>query len=250
MIKICKLLDFLKDFFKTYRILKTEEGGNSMKISVAIDGPAGAGKSTIAKILGKKLDLMYINTGSMYRAVTLKALEKDISSDKIMELCNLVDSLTMTFQNDRLYVNGIDVNDELNHPIISQNVSKYAAIKEIRQKLVKMQRDLSKEYSVIMDGRDIGTVVLKDANYKFFLTAAPEERASRRYKELNLKGLDVNYDSILKDMLQRDYEDSNREIDPLTKASDAIEVNCTDLSIDETVNYLYNYIINSNSTLK
>jgi cytidylate kinase len=219
-----------------------------MKISVAIDGPAGAGKSTIAKILGKKLDLMYINTGSMYRAVTLKALEKDISSDKIEEICNLIDSLTMTFHNDRLYLNGIDVNDELNHPIISQNVSRYAAIREVRQKLVKMQRDLSKEYSVIMDGRDIGTVVLKEANYKFFLTAAPEERASRRYKELSLKGLDVNYDSILKDMIQRDYEDSHREVDPLTKAPDAIEVNCTALSIEETVDSLYYYIINSKST--
>jgi cytidylate kinase len=218
-----------------------------LKFSVAIDGPAGAGKSTIAKILAKKLELMYINTGAMYRALTLEALETNISSDNVKALCELLESLTMTFKNDRLYLNGVDVNDELNLPNISQNVSKYASIREIRQKLVKMQRELSYENNVIMDGRDIGTVVLKDAPYKFFLTASPEVRAERRYEELKNKGLNVEYKDILADMIQRDYEDTHRQVDPLSKAEDAVEVNCTELNIDETVEFLYNYIIENNN---
>jgi cytidylate kinase len=217
-----------------------------LKFSVAIDGPAGAGKSTIAKILAKKLELMYINTGSMYRALTLEALENNISSDNVEALCQLLESLTMTFKNDRLYLNGVDVNEELSLPNISQNVSKYASIREIRQKLVKMQRELSYENNVIMDGRDIGTVVLKDAPYKFFLTASPEVRAERRYEELKNKGLNVEYKDILADMIQRDYEDTHRQVDPLSKAEDAVEVNCTELNIDETVEFLYNYIIENN----
>lgn len=214
-----------------------------MRISVAIDGPAGAGKSTIAKILGEKLNLMYINTGAMYRAVTLVALQNNISPENIEALSILTDSLEMHFKEDRLILNGKDVSDLITNPEISNNVSRYAAISEIRERLVNLQRRMSLKYDVIMDGRDIGTVVLRDAAFKFFLTASPEERARRRYEELILKGLPVVYEEILHDIIRRDYADSHREVSPLIKAADAVEIDTTGLDIDSVVNKLYNYII-------
>ncbi|WP_202127709.1 (d)CMP kinase [Clostridium sp. C8-1-8] len=213
-----------------------------LRLSVAIDGPAGAGKSTIAKIVAKKYNLMYINTGAMYRAVTYKALEKDISPENIEALCELIKDMEMHFENDELYLNGVNINDQLTLPNISKSVSAYASIKEVRVRLVTLQRDMSKRYNVIMDGRDIGTVVLKDASFKFFLTASPEERATRRYEELKAKGLEVQYDSILKEIIQRDYLDSNREIDPLTKAEDALELDTTGINIEQVVEKICEYI--------
>lgn len=214
-----------------------------MKLNVAIDGPAGAGKSTIAKMVGNKFNLMYINTGSMYRAITLKALEKNITPDNIEMLCNLMNNLEMHFENNRLVLNGKDVNDELTLPKISENVSNYAAILEVRKKLVNLQQKMAEKYDVIMDGRDIGTVVLKDAPFKFYITASPEERASRRYKELCSKNIKVNYDNILKEIKKRDYIDSNRKINPLTKANDAIEIDTTTMSINEVVDSICSFII-------
>ncbi|ABK61130.1 cytidylate kinase [Clostridium novyi A str. 4552] len=213
-----------------------------MKLNVAIDGPAGAGKSTIAKMVGSKFNLMYINTGSMYRAITLKALENNINSDNIEKLCDLMSNLEMHFENDRLILNGEDVNDALTLPKISENVSNYAAILEVREKLVYLQQKMAEKYDVIMDGRDIGTVVLKDAPFKFYITASPEERASRRYKELCSKNIEVNYDNILEEIKKRDYIDSTRKINPLTKAKDAIEIDTTTMSIDEVVNSICSII--------
>ncbi|WMJ81925.1 (d)CMP kinase [Clostridium sp. MB40-C1] len=213
-----------------------------MRIIVAIDGPAGAGKSTIAKRVGEKFNLMYINTGSMYRAVTLKALEKDIHYTNMDKLCRLVDTMDMYFQNDELILNGENVNDKLTLPYISNNVSNYASIKEVRHRLVAIQRKMAEKYDVIMDGRDIGTVVLKDAPFKFFLTASPEERARRRYEELKLKKLDVNYENILDEIKKRDYIDCNREADPLTKSKDAIEIDSTNMNIEEVVEKICSYI--------
>ncbi|KGN02822.1 cytidylate kinase [Clostridium novyi A str. 4570] len=213
-----------------------------MKLNVAIDGPAGAGKSTIAKMVGNKFNLMYINTGSMYRAITLKALENNINSDNIEKLCDLMSNLEMHFENDRLILNGEDVNDALTLPKISENVSNYAAILEVREKLVYLQQKMAEKYDVIMDGRDIGTVVLKDAPFKFYITASPEERASRRYKELCSKNIEVNYDNILEEIKKRDYIDSTRKINPLTKAKDAIEIDTTTMSIDEVVDSICSII--------
>lgn len=218
-----------------------------MNLSVAIDGPAGAGKSTIAKLLGEKFNLMYINTGSMYRAVTLKALEKNIKAENLNELFPLIDSLSMHFENNRLILNGVDVNDKLSLPNISNTVSLYASIKEVRERLVKLQQDMAKNFDVIMDGRDIGTVVLKDATFKFFLTATPEERADRRYKEFISNGIISDYNEILQDIKKRDYIDSHREVDPLKKADDAIEIDTTGLGISEVVDKMA-YIMNE--TLK
>lgn len=211
-------------------------------ITVAIDGPAGAGKSTIAKIIGEKFNLMYINTGSMYRAVTLKALENNISANEVDKLLVMIDGMDMHFENDELILNGENINSLITMPNISKNVSAYASIREVRERLVNLMRKMALKYSVIMDGRDIGTVVLKDANFKFFLTASPEERADRRYKELMEKGVEVNYDEILQDIIKRDYLDSNREVDPLRKAEDAIAIDTTGIGIMGVVEKISSYM--------
>ncbi|MCX0370521.1 (d)CMP kinase [Clostridium perfringens] len=211
-------------------------------ITVAIDGPAGAGKSTIAKIIGEKFNLMYINTGSMYRAVTLKALENNILAEEVDKLLVMIDGMDMHFENDELILNGENINSLITMPNISKNVSAYASIREVRERLVNLMRKMALKYSVIMDGRDIGTVVLKDANFKFFLTASPEERADRRYKELMEKGVEVNYDEILQDIIKRDYLDSNREVDPLRKAEDAIEIDTTGIGIMGVVEKISSYM--------
>lgn len=213
-----------------------------MKISVAIDGPAGAGKSTIAKLVGKKYNLMYINTGAMYRAVALKAKENILKPENINEICTLIKKMEMHFENDDLILNGENVQDKITTPEISNIVSSYASIPEVRTMLVKLQQDMSNKFNVIMDGRDIGTVVLKDASFKFFLTASPEERAKRRFNELHGKNIDCSYDQILKDIIDRDYIDTNRAADPLRKADNAIEIDTTNLDIDEVVNLITEYI--------
>lgn len=213
-----------------------------MRISVAIDGPAGAGKSTVAKLLAEKFGFMYINTGAMYRAVTLSAVENNISSDDVEGLCKLVDSLEMHFEGDDIFLNDENISEKITTPEISNNVSRYAAISEVRERLVFLQRKMSEKYSVVMDGRDIGTVVLKNAQFKFFLVASAEERAKRRYEEFISKGMKVNYDKILEDIKKRDYLDSTREVSPLTKAEDAIEIDSTYMSIEEVVDTMVEYI--------
>lgn len=213
-----------------------------MKLSVAIDGPAGAGKSTIAQLVAKEFNLMYINTGAMYRAVTLKAKENNISPKDISALCDLIDTMEMHFENDDLYLNGVNVQDKLTVPEISTSVSAYASILEVRKKLVAMQSAMSKKFNVIMDGRDIGTVVLKDSPYKIFLTATPEERAKRRFDEMTNRGINCSYEEILKDIIRRDHIDSTREIDPLKKASDAVEIDTTGLNIQEVTQNIIDYI--------
>lgn len=213
-----------------------------MEISVAIDGPAGAGKSTIAKIIGEKFNLMYINTGAMYRAVTLKAMNLNVSEDNVADLVKIVESLEMHFEEDHLFVNNEDLTDMINMPIISNNVSRYAAVPEIREILVKLQQNIAKKFNVIMDGRDIGTVVLVDAPFKFYLTASSEERAKRRYEELNSKGIEVDYNTILSEIIKRDYVDTHREITPLIKAEDAIEIDSSALDINGVVETIVGYI--------
>lgn len=216
-----------------------------MRIAVAIDGPAGAGKSTIAKLVGKKFDLMYINTGAMYRAVALSAKINNIKTTEIDSLMNMIDKMEMHFENDDLILNGVNIQDEITLPEISEIVSQYASIQEVRSKLVVLQRKMSEKYNVIMDGRDIGTVVLKDSKFKFFLTATPEERARRRFTELINRGIDVNYDKLLEDIIKRDYIDSHREVDPLKKADDAIEIDSSNYNINEVTEIICNFIENA-----
>ena len=222
--------------------MKLGNGDKILRISVAIDGPAGAGKSTIAKLVGEKYNLMYINTGAMYRAVALQAKENNLLPEKIDEICNLISNMEMHFENDDLILNGENIQEKITMPSISSIVSGYASIPEVRSILVKLQRDMSSKFDVIMDGRDIGTVVLKDASFKFFLTASPEERANRRFKELQERNLECSYDQILKDIIDRDYKDTHRVTDPLHKADDAIEIDTTNLDINGVVNTINAYI--------
>ncbi|NLZ49982.1 MAG: (d)CMP kinase [Clostridiales bacterium] len=209
-----------------------------MRISIAIDGPAGAGKSTIAKKIANKLGIMYINTGLMYRAITFKALEKNIAPEDVEGLIKLIDNIEMYFENNNIFINGEDLTSKLTTQEINKSVASYAAIPEVRERLVELQRNLSNKFDVIMDGRDIGTVVLKNAAFKFYLTASPEERANRRYRELTAKGIEASYEEILKDIIDRDYKDMHREVNPLRKAEDAIEIDSTSLSIDEVVDLI------------
>ncbi|MCR1974928.1 (d)CMP kinase [Clostridium sporogenes] len=206
-----------------------------LNISIAIDGPAGAGKSTIAKIIGKKLNIMYINTGSMYRAVTLMALENNIEPSDIESLKSLINSMDISFNGNNIIVNGKDLEEDIRMPIINNNVSKYAAVEEVRELLVSMQQNISKKYNVIMDGRDIGTVVLKDAPYKFFITASAEVRAKRRLKELKEKHINIDFEDVLKEIKERDYIDSNRKINPLKQSEDAILIDTSNFTIEEVV---------------
>ena len=210
-----------------------------MRISVAIDGPAGAGKSTIAKLVAKKFDLMYINTGAMYRAVALKSNENGLTPDKVDDICALIEGMEMEFVNDDLVLNGVNIQNEITVPEISGIVSDYASVPEVRVKLVELQREMSKRFNVI------GTVVLKDAPFKFFLTATPEERANRRFKELKERNIECEYEVILKDIIERDYKDSHREVDPLRKADDAIEVDTTGLNIKEVTEKINSVISNN-----
>lgn len=213
-----------------------------MNFNIAIDGPAGSGKSTIANLLANKYNLMYINTGAMYRAVTLFAKENNIKPEDTEKLSKLINDLQMHFEKEKLIVNGEEVNDRITMPEISNSVSDYAKVQVVRELLVKAQKKLGEEYNVIMDGRDIGTNVLTEAKYKFFLTANPEERAKRRYLELTNKGLEVKFEDILNDIIKRDLIDSTREISPLKKADDAIEIDTSKLNIDDVVNYICEYI--------
>ena len=213
-----------------------------MRLSVAVDGPAGAGKSTIAKLLGDKFNLMYINTGAMYRAVALFAIRKNIAIENVPALCKMTQSLEMHFECDNLIVNNEDISEEIILPTISNVVSLYAAIPEIREILVELQRSMSYKYNVIMDGRDIGTVVLEDASFKFFLTANAEKRAERRHNELILKGINLTYNDILDAIIKRDYIDTNRKINPLLKAKDAIEIDSSNKNIEEVINIMSCYI--------
>ena len=210
---------------------------------IAIDGPAGSGKSTISKLVAKDLDLIYLDTGAMYRLVTLKALKMGILDENLENLDKineLLDNLEIDIREDGFYLDGVDVSEEIRKPIVSENVSKIAAIKEVRIKMVDLQRKFSKAKNVILDGRDIGTVVFPNADLKFFLVADARERANRRYKELTEKGENVSLEEIYQNILMRDKIDSTREEAPLKKAEDAIEVDTTSKSIDEVKEEILN----------
>jgi len=216
---------------------------NSNRLVIAIDGPAGAGKSTIAKKIADILDIEYIDTGAMYRAFTLKVLNSNIDINNLDEILKLLDTTTIEFKNRHIYLDGTRVDEEIRNNIISNNVSQIAKIKEVREKMVELQQKLAISNNVIMDGRDIGTVVLPNANYKFFLTASVEERAKRRYKELIQKGIsNITYEQILEEIKKRDEIDSNREVSPLRKSQDAYVIDTTNKTIDETVQEIISII--------
>lgn len=211
-----------------------------MSVAVALDGPAGAGKSSVAKKAAKELDFIYVDTGALYRTIGLAAMRENIepvASDEVFDLLKRI-KVELTF-NDKgeqiVLLNGEDVSGQIRTPEASMTASKISAIPEVRAFLLDLQRSMAKTNNVIMDGRDIGTVVLPDAQVKIFLTAAPEARAGRRYKELIEKGMDVNYEDILKDVIERDNFDMNREIAPLKPAEDSVTVDTTELDFEQSV---------------
>lgn len=203
--------------------------------SIAIDGPAGSGKSTIAKIIAKIKNLVYIDTGAMYRAITLKLLNNSIDLNDIEKIKEILSKTSILFVDNSLILDGEDVTEDIRMPIIDSNVSKVAAIPEVRKRLVELQQDIARRYDVIMDGRDIGTRVLIESNNKFFITASAEIRGVRRYEELKTKGVEVNYDDVLSQIMKRDKIDSSREVDPLKQAEDAILIDTSNLEIEQVV---------------
>lgn len=202
---------------------------------IAVDGPAGAGKSTIAKIVADKLNINYIDTGAMYRAITYKVLQNDIDVNNEDQIIEIAKNSDIDFKDNNIYLDGKILKEEIRTPEVSNNVSNIAQIKEVRYLMVDVQREIGNKNSVILDGRDIGSYVFPNADYKFFLVASPEERGERRYKELIKKGYDTSLEEVIKDVIRRDEIDSNREFAPLVKASDAIEIDTTGKSIDEVV---------------
>ena len=208
--------------------------------SIAIDGPAGAGKSTIAKRLAKELGYHYVDTGAIYRTVAYFLDLWGVSPKDVDAVNRYIDELTIGIEYDEdglqhMIMNGMDVTGEIRTQDISQKASLVAAHAVVREVLLDMQRDVAKVYNVIMDGRDIGTVVLPKADVKIFLTADPEVRAKRRYDELVAKGQKANLDVILKEIKQRDYQDTHREVAPLKMARDSVKVDTSNLDIDQVV---------------
>ncbi|HZK37440.1 MAG TPA: (d)CMP kinase [Clostridia bacterium] len=205
-------------------------------IQIAVDGPAGSGKSTIAKKIADRLNITYIDTGAMYRALTYKVLINNIGVENEDAVIELARKSKIEFLKNNIYLDDDIVNEEIRLPEVSKNVSYVAKIPQVRKILVDTQRKLALNQDVVMDGRDIGTYVLKDANFKIFLTATVEERSHRRYLELKNKGLDVTLDDVKKDIINRDKIDREREFSPLVEADDAIIIDTTDLSIEDVVN--------------
>lgn len=205
-------------------------------IQIAVDGPAGSGKSTIAKKIAERLNITYIDTGAMYRALTYKVLINNIGVENEDAVIEVARKSKIEFLKNNIYLDDDIVNEEIRLPEVSKNVSYVAKIPQVRKILVDTQRKLALNQDVVMDGRDIGTYVLKDANFKIFLTATVEERSHRRYLELKNKGLDVTLDDVKKDIINRDKIDREREFSPLVEADDAIIIDTTDLSIEDVIN--------------
>lgn len=206
-----------------------------MSVNIAIDGPAGAGKSTIAKMVSAEMGYIYVDTGALYRTIALYITENDIADEDIEKSLSNAD-VSLKFINgvQRVYLGNRDVSELIRTPEISMAASRISAIPAVRAHLFELQQKIARENNVIMDGRDIGTVVLPDADVKIFLTATAEERANRRFRELSEKPDCPTYDEILKDIIQRDYQDTHRETAPLKQAEDAVLVDTTTLTLKQS----------------
>ncbi|MBO4383263.1 MAG: (d)CMP kinase [Clostridia bacterium] len=206
--------------------------------NIAIDGPAGAGKSSIAKAASAELGFLYVDTGALYRTVALGALKQGLTPEDKEQIIALLPDLDVTMKfvdgEQRVFLNGEDVSEDIRLPEVSWAASTVSAIPEVRTFLFDLQQSMARENNVLMDGRDIGTVVLPDAQLKIFLTATPEERARRRYEQLKDKD-GITYEEVLADLNKRDYQDTHRDVAPLRQAEDAVLLDTTDMSFDEVV---------------
>ena len=215
-------------------------------ITIALDGPSGSGKSTIAKKLSKELNILYLDTGAMYRATAVKALKLGIDTFDANGVDTFINDIDLEIKYvdgaQRTYLDGEDVSERIREPEVSMAASNISSLKNVRLKMVDMQRKIAKGTSCILDGRDIGSFVLPDAEFKFYITASVDVRADRRYKELKLKGHDVDYNELKAEIEQRDYNDRNRDFAPLRKADDAIEIDTSFMTIEQVINKVLSYI--------
>lgn len=215
-------------------------------ISIAIDGPSGAGKSTLARNIAARLGYIYVDTGALYRALGLKLKNKgvEVTDEKSVKDVLKTTDVRLEFKGgeQRVILDNEDVSDIIRTPEVSSAASQFSALPAVRAHLLELQRNMAKTDNIIMDGRDIGTVVLPNADIKIFLSASPEDRAKRRFDELISKGQDVKYEDVLADMIKRDYDDTHREVSPLKKAEDATDFDTTGNTFEQSVELLYNFI--------
>lgn len=215
-------------------------------IRIALDGPSGSGKSTIAKKLSNKLNILYLDTGAMYRATALKAISLGVDTFDEVGVSQFIDNIDLEIK----YVNGTqhtmldgeDVSERIREPHVSMAASNISSLKCVRLKMVEMQRKIAEKMSCVLDGRDIGSYVLPNADYKFYVTASVDVRADRRYKELMLKGHNVDFKALKEEIEQRDYNDKTREFSPLVKAPDAIEIDTSFMNVEQVVSKVLSYI--------
>ena len=216
-------------------------------LNIALDGPSGSGKSTVAKALSQKLNILYLDTGAMYRAVGVKAHSLGIDSFDEEGVKTFIDDIDLEIKYangaQRTFLDGVDVSEKIREPYVSMLASNVSSLKCVRLKMVDMQRKIAKSMSCVLDGRDIGSYVLPDAEYKFYVTADSKVRTERRYKELTAKGFEIDFDTLHEEIKQRDYNDSHRDFSPLRQAEDAILVDTSNMSIEEVINEILSKII-------
>ena len=215
-------------------------------VRIALDGPSGSGKSTIAKALSNQLNILYLDTGAMYRATALKALSLNIDTFDEVGVKTFIDDINLEIKyidgTQHTFLDNEDVSERIREPHVSMAASNISSLKCVRLKMVDMQRKIASQMSCVLDGRDIGSFVLPNADFKFYITASSSVRADRRFKELKLKGHDVDYDKLKEEIEQRDYNDKTREFAPLTKASDAIEIDTSFMTVVQVVNKVLSYV--------
>ena len=212
---------------------------------IAIDGPSGAGKSTVARLLSKELGFEYIDTGAMYRALAYKAYKDNIDINEI-KVAEMLKTTDVNYYDNQIFLDGENVEKLIREEAISKAASKISALKIVREKMVELQRKIAADKNVILDGRDIGTTVFPNADFKFFITASAKERAKRRFNQLKESNIEADYESVLSDIIKRDENDSTRQVSPLKMAKDAILIDTTDMDIQETTNAIAEFIGGNN----